>query len=123
MLLGADVFHPAPGSVGRPSFAALVGSVDSEAAKYVADVSVQDGSFSKRIEMITGLKDMTKVSVPVVDCMRVLITDWLRLAGHPHQVHAVPCSAGEEEDERGAAEATYILQRYCSFRCSCMHRD
>lgn len=60
IVMGADVFHPAPGSVGRPSFAALVGSVDSEAAKYVADVSVQDGSFSKRIEMITGLKDMTK---------------------------------------------------------------
>lgn len=29
---GADVMHPAPGAHGRPSFASVVGSIDSNAA-------------------------------------------------------------------------------------------
>ncbi len=57
-LAGADVIHPAPGSEGRPSFTSLVGSVDSNAAKYVADTRVQAG----RTEMIEDLQAMVKVS-------------------------------------------------------------
>ncbi|KAJ3555887.1 hypothetical protein NM688_g2332 [Phlebia brevispora] len=41
IVMGADVVHPSPGSQGRPSFASLVASVDSGAAKYVADCRVQ----------------------------------------------------------------------------------
>lgn len=57
---GADVIHPPPHSQGRPSFTAVVGSVDSNAAKYVSTSNVQDG---KR-EMIKDLKDMVKVCFP-----------------------------------------------------------
>ncbi|KAF7433014.1 hypothetical protein PC9H_004959 [Pleurotus ostreatus] len=56
IIMGADVIHPAPGSEGRPSFTSLVGSVDSNAAKYVADTRVQAG----RTEMIEDLQAMVK---------------------------------------------------------------
>ena len=72
---GADVIHPAPGSEGRPSFAALVGNVDSDTAKYVAGEISMD--FIKPIpklvldsrvqaskqEMIEDLEVMSKVYI------------------------------------------------------------
>ncbi|KAJ6500901.1 argonaute-like protein [Mycena sanguinolenta] len=56
VFLGADVMHPAPGTTGRPSFSAVVGSVDSNGAKYVAAQCVQES----RKELISDLKEMTK---------------------------------------------------------------
>ncbi|KAF8209462.1 argonaute-like protein [Mycena galopus ATCC 62051] len=56
VFLGADVMHPAPGSTGRPSFSAVVSSVDSNGAKYVATQRVQ----ASRQELISDLQDMTK---------------------------------------------------------------
>jgi len=56
---GADVIHPAPGSEGRPSFTALVGNVDSDTAKYIADCRVQ----TSREEMIEDLQVMAKVKM------------------------------------------------------------
>ncbi|KAK7470584.1 hypothetical protein VKT23_002008 [Stygiomarasmius scandens] len=56
IVMGADVIHPAPGSDGRPSFTALVGNVDSDTAKYVAECAVQ----TSRQEMIDGLQNMAK---------------------------------------------------------------
>jgi len=56
VVLGADVIHPPPGATDRPSFTAVVGSVDSNAAKYVATSRVQTG----RQEIIDDLKDMCK---------------------------------------------------------------
>jgi eukaryotic translation initiation factor 2C len=58
LLVGADVIHPAPGSDGRPSFTALVGNVDKDTAKYIADIRVQ----TSREEMIEDLYEMSKVS-------------------------------------------------------------
>ncbi|KAJ8481770.1 hypothetical protein ONZ51_g5795 [Trametes cubensis] len=54
IVMGADVIHPAPGADGRPSFTALVGNVDSDTAKYIADCRVQ----TSRQEMIDDLEDM-----------------------------------------------------------------
>jgi len=54
MILGADVAHPAPGTDGRPSFTALVGSVDSNASKYVATHRAQQS----RVEGIADLEEM-----------------------------------------------------------------
>ncbi|KAJ7473799.1 argonaute-like protein [Mycena galericulata] len=56
VVMGADVMHPGAGSNGPPSFAAVVSSVDSNAAKYVAIQSVQ----ASRQELISDLKDMSK---------------------------------------------------------------
>ncbi|KAJ3796816.1 argonaute-like protein [Lentinula aff. detonsa] len=56
IVMGADVIHPAPGSHGRPSFTALVASVDSDNAKYVADCGVQ----TSRQEIIEDLETMAK---------------------------------------------------------------
>uniref|UniRef100_A0A8H8CLR0 Argonaute-like protein n=1 Tax=Psilocybe cubensis TaxID=181762 RepID=A0A8H8CLR0_PSICU len=56
IVMGADVIHPSPGSVGRPSFTSLVGNVDSDTAKYVADSRVQ----TSRQEMIADLCEMSK---------------------------------------------------------------
>ncbi|KAG9103624.1 pre-mRNA-splicing factor cwc22 [Ceratobasidium sp. 370] len=54
LVLGADVAHPAPGTEGRPSFTALVGSVDSLGSKYVATHRAQ----TSRVEVIADLEDM-----------------------------------------------------------------
>lgn len=59
MIIGADVMHPGPGQGGRPSYAAVVGSVDSEISKYIA-VSRAQGS---RVEMIQDLADMVAVGL------------------------------------------------------------
>ncbi|KAJ6630422.1 argonaute-like protein [Mycena sp. CBHHK59/15] len=55
VVLGADVMHPGPGT-NRPSFTALVSSVDLNAAKYVSTTGVQ----TSRQELIADLKEMTK---------------------------------------------------------------
>ncbi|KAF9357352.1 Eukaryotic translation initiation factor 2C [Mortierella sp. NVP85] len=55
IIFGADVSHPAPGDSVRPSIAALVGSMDSKAARYAASVRVQ----TARTESIADLSSMT----------------------------------------------------------------
>lgn len=56
VVMGADVMHPAPGTVGRPSFSALVSSVDSDTAKYIATMGVQTG----KEDIIENLQAMVK---------------------------------------------------------------
>ncbi|KAJ6597530.1 argonaute-like protein [Mycena vulgaris] len=57
VVMGADVMHPGSGVNARPSYAAVVSSVDQNAAKYIATQRVQ----ISRQELITDLKDMTTV--------------------------------------------------------------
>jgi eukaryotic translation initiation factor 2C len=52
MLVGIDVSHPEPG-MQRESMAAVVGSVDGSATKYVAHISAQTG----RQEMVSALTE------------------------------------------------------------------
>ncbi|KAG5654021.1 hypothetical protein H0H81_008331 [Sphagnurus paluster] len=58
IIMGADVVHPPPGSKGRPSFTSVVGSMDSNTAKYIATSSVQ----TSRQEMIDDMEAMCTVS-------------------------------------------------------------
>ncbi|KAF8630592.1 hypothetical protein AX15_002839 [Amanita polypyramis BW_CC] len=51
VVLGADVMHLAPGTVGRPSYAGVVGSVDPLASKYVPTMRVQKA----RMELIDDM--------------------------------------------------------------------
>ncbi|KAK1227892.1 hypothetical protein PQX77_009082 [Marasmius sp. AFHP31] len=53
IIMGADVMHPAPGST-LPSYTAVVGNVDSDAAKYIAESRVQ----TSRVEIIEDLAEM-----------------------------------------------------------------
>ncbi|KAK1215823.1 hypothetical protein PQX77_021549 [Marasmius sp. AFHP31] len=53
MVIGADVSHPAPGSM-MPSIASLVSSLDNKACRYVASVKVQHS----RTEIIQDLDEM-----------------------------------------------------------------
>jgi len=55
--LGADITHPPPGSKDRPSFTSIVGSVDSNAAKYVSRIGVQ----SSPRELIEDMENMCVV--------------------------------------------------------------
>jgi eukaryotic translation initiation factor 2C len=55
LVMGADVAHPAPGSIGRPSYTGLVANLDSNSAKYVATTTVQ----TSRQEMIDKLEEMS----------------------------------------------------------------
>ncbi|CAE6417203.1 unnamed protein product [Rhizoctonia solani] len=54
IVLGADVMHPAPEAHDRPSFASLVGSIDSNVAHYTAITEAQ----KSRQEMIENLEGM-----------------------------------------------------------------
>jgi len=53
IVMGADVAHPPPG-VNRPSYTAIIGSIDSHAAKYVATSRAQKG----RQEIINDMQEM-----------------------------------------------------------------
>ncbi|QRV72427.1 argonaute-like protein [Ceratobasidium sp. AG-Ba] len=53
MIIGADVMHPAPGATDRPSFASVVGSIDSTATQYSAVSAAQDS----RVEMIAEIQN------------------------------------------------------------------
>ncbi|KAJ7612202.1 argonaute-like protein [Roridomyces roridus] len=55
IIMGADVMHPGAGS-SRPSFSAVVCSVDPQAAKYTATMRVQ----TSKQELISDLQDMVK---------------------------------------------------------------
>ncbi|KAJ7434908.1 argonaute-like protein, partial [Mycena galericulata] len=55
LVIGADVTHPPAGGTAQPSTAAVVGSVDAHASKYVATLHMQ----AERQEMILNLHDMT----------------------------------------------------------------
>ncbi|KAG8905954.1 hypothetical protein FRB99_007888 [Tulasnella sp. 403] len=54
LVIGADVMHPGPGVGGRPSFASVIGSVDSTTSKYIATTRAQ----RPRQEMIEELEEM-----------------------------------------------------------------
>ncbi|KAH9077159.1 argonaute-like protein [Lactarius deliciosus] len=55
IVMGADVIHPAPGSGDRPSFTALVGSIDTSAVRYVSTMEVQ----TSRQEIIDAMESMS----------------------------------------------------------------
>ncbi|KAF9935761.1 Eukaryotic translation initiation factor 2C [Modicella reniformis] len=55
ILMGADVNHPAAGDNVRPSIAAVVGSMDSKAARYAASIRIQAAGS----EIIADLSGMT----------------------------------------------------------------
>jgi eukaryotic translation initiation factor 2C len=54
IVMGADAMHPAPGSTDRPSFTALVGSIDNSAVRYVSTMGVQ----TTRKEIIEAMESM-----------------------------------------------------------------
>jgi len=56
IIMGADAIHPPPGSQGRPSFVAVVGSVDTTASHYVSACGPQKSGK----EIIDGIEAMTK---------------------------------------------------------------
>ncbi|KAJ7127311.1 argonaute-like protein [Mycena crocata] len=60
MIMGADVSHPSTGGNAQPSYAALVGSRDSHASRYIARLCVQpvQSGASGGPEIIAELRDM-----------------------------------------------------------------
>lgn len=62
MVMGADVTHPAPTEMNRPSVAALVASVDRLAFRYIATFRIQKHDFvaKARLEVIEEMKNMAK---------------------------------------------------------------
>lgn len=86
----ADVIHPAPGSLDRPSFTSLVANVDSDTAKYIADCRVQ----TSRQEMIDDLEPMAQVC----SCFPALYQYQFQLfcAEHARDVYQVSTERREE---------------------------
>ena len=60
--LGADVMHPAPGSDDRPSYASLVGSIDTSGVRYVSTMEVQ----TSRKEIIEAMESMSTVRLQAI---------------------------------------------------------
>ncbi|OBZ91340.1 Protein argonaute 1 [Choanephora cucurbitarum] len=56
IILGADVTHPGPGDMNRPSIAALSASMDARASRYSSAIRVQ----ANRTEIIADLANMIK---------------------------------------------------------------
>ena len=56
MVMGADVNHPSSTDTNSPSFAAVVGSYDWDAAKYGTELRHQN----RRTEVIQDMREMTK---------------------------------------------------------------
>ncbi|KAI9272608.1 Piwi domain-containing protein [Sporodiniella umbellata] len=56
IIFGADVTHPAPGDMNRPSVAALCASMDARASRYASAIRVQ----ANRTEIIADLANMVK---------------------------------------------------------------
>lgn len=56
IVFGADVTHPAPGDMNRPSVAAVTASMDARASRYASAIRVQ----ANRIEIIADLGNMVK---------------------------------------------------------------
>ena len=72
--------HPAPGAKGRPSFTAVVSSIDSLAAKYIALSRVQTG----HQELIDDLEEMCSVRFHFtiqVDCLSLTRFDIIESLG------------------------------------------
>ncbi|KAK9695426.1 hypothetical protein K7432_012964 [Basidiobolus ranarum] len=56
IIFGADITHPGPGEVTKPSIAAVVASMDRKISRYASSVRVQAG----RTEIIADLASMVK---------------------------------------------------------------
>ena len=56
IILGADVTHPSPGDMNRPSVAAVTASMDARASRYASAIRVQ----ANRTEIIADLGSMVK---------------------------------------------------------------
>jgi len=56
IVFGADVTHPAPGDMNRPSVAAVTASLDARASRYASAIRVQ----ANRTEIIADLANMIK---------------------------------------------------------------
>ncbi|KAL6300526.1 Piwi domain-containing protein [Sparassis latifolia] len=54
MIVGADVSHPAPGVLNRPSIASLIASMDDNVSNYTSQIHLQE----PRHEIIANLKVM-----------------------------------------------------------------
>ncbi|KAG8936503.1 hypothetical protein FRC02_001469 [Tulasnella sp. 418] len=82
LILGADAVHPDPGSQGRPSFTAVVGSVDSLASKYVAVARPQRSGQ----EIIENMKDMTKRIIETYKSYRLNVEKKSPAAAWPKKI-------------------------------------
>ncbi|EJT97024.1 Piwi-domain-containing protein [Dacryopinax primogenitus] len=76
LVLGADCIHPSPGSEMRPTFAAVVSSVDTNVSKYYAQMRPQES----RVEIIADLADYTKIAI---DCFRAYRTNVEKVGNPP----------------------------------------
>ncbi|KAH7937750.1 hypothetical protein HPB49_015224 [Dermacentor silvarum] len=62
IIMGADVTHPAPSEMNKPSIAAVVASVDRYAFRYIATFRIQkqNAVAKARIEIIEDMKNIAK---------------------------------------------------------------
>ncbi|KZT55699.1 Piwi-domain-containing protein [Calocera cornea HHB12733] len=79
LVLGADSIHPTPGSEMRPTFTAVVSSVDTNVSKYYAQMRPQDS----RQEIIADLADYTKIAI---ECFKAYRTRIEQLTNNPARI-------------------------------------
>ncbi|KZO92299.1 Piwi-domain-containing protein [Calocera viscosa TUFC12733] len=79
LVLGADSIHPTPGSEMRPTFTAVVSSVDTNVSKYYAQMRPQDS----RKEIIDDLADYSKIAI---DCFKQYRSKIEKLTNNPARI-------------------------------------
>ncbi|CAG8442443.1 2214_t:CDS:2 [Diversispora eburnea] len=59
IMMGADVYHPGPGST-RPSIAALCASLDNHASRYASTIRVQSSREENIVDLFSMVKEMLR---------------------------------------------------------------
>lgn len=100
IVMGADVTHPAPGDIRKPSIAAVTASMDRYASIYRADCSVQ----KHRQEIIADLESMTK---------RLLLEFFALHRAKPHRIIFYRDGVSEGQFDDVVLNEVAAIQRAC----------
>lgn len=100
IIMGADAIHPPPGAKGKPSVTAVVSSVDSSLAKYVACSRVQQGS-GHALEIIQDMREMTKE----------VVTKWRSYQEHMEKKKTPPARVIMFRDGVSEGEYEQVLKK------------
>ncbi|KAL1745286.1 Piwi domain-containing protein [Schizophyllum fasciatum] len=109
LVIGADVIHPSPGSVGRPSFTAMVGNVDRNAAKYVATSRAQ----TSRQEIIDDFGNMFQEIVRAYASYRQVKEGKSGASAYPTRVIVYRDGVSEPQFKHVKDQELALLQEAC----------
>ncbi|KZT55686.1 Piwi-domain-containing protein [Calocera cornea HHB12733] len=106
LVIGADSIHPSPGSDMRPTFTAVVSSVDTNVSKYYAQMRPQDS----RQEIIGDLAKYTKIAI---DCFTTYRSKVEALTNKPARLIYFRDGASEGQFEELLRKEVVAIREGC----------